>query len=316
MLPSLKALQALEAAARTGSFVAAAQELSITPAAISASIRALEAQMGRQLFLRTNRRIVPTEAAHEILPRLHTAFQELSSVSRQLGGSAPPARLTVSVPPSVALGWLSTNIHAFLDDNPDLAISIRSDEDPVVFERDRIDVRMSFGRFHYRDQVTTEVLADSAYAVCSPDFARRHALPAAADALLRVPLIHTDWGQSAATFPAWQRWFDTAGLGGHRRSNRGGLTVNSSKVALDLAIGGLGVALIQGLLVADMVERQELVIPVPQRLLLSQPYCLSVSELTTEREPVVAFEQWFRRECERCVSRLEAMTEALPNTCA
>lgn len=311
MLPSLKALQALEAAARTGSFVAAAQELSVTPAAISASIRALENQMGRQLFLRANRRIVPTEAAHEILPRLNTAFQELSSVSRQLGGSAPPARLTVSVPPSIALGWLSTHISEFLDTSPDLAISIRSDEDPVDFDRERIDLRMSFGRFHYRDQVTTEVLTDSAYPVCSPGFAQRHGLSSTADALLRAPLIHTDWGQSAATFPAWQRWFDTAGLGTHARWNQGSLMVNSSKVALDLAIGGLGLALIQGLLVADLVAQRKLVIPVPQRLLLSQPYCLCVSDLTTEREPVVAFEQWFSRECERCVRRLEAITEVL-----
>ena len=304
MSPSLKALQALEVAARTGSFVAAAEELSVTPAAISGLIRTLEAQIDRELFLRVSRRVIPTEAARELLPRLHTAFDELASVSRQLGGAAPPPRLTVSVPPSIALGWLSTHIKGFLATTRDLDISIRSDEDPVMFDRDKIDVRMSFGRFHYQDQVITDVVTDSAFAVCAPRFMQHYRLSGNADELLSVPLVHTDWGQSAATFPTWQRWFESAGIDAPMSGRKERVVVNSSKMALDLAINGVGVALIQGLLVADLLDQKQLVIPCRHTLDLSQPYCLNISNRRAEREPVALFEAWFRQECERSVARM------------
>lgn len=102
-LPSLKGLQAFEAAARAGSFVAAAEELSISAAAVSQLIRTVEEQMGRKLFHRVNRRVVLTEAGVEMLPRLTMAFQEIGSVSREVSGGAFRPRLVVSVPPSMAL---------------------------------------------------------------------------------------------------------------------------------------------------------------------------------------------------------------------
>ncbi|RVC44730.1 LysR family transcriptional regulator, partial [Mesorhizobium sp. M4B.F.Ca.ET.088.02.2.1] len=110
-LPSLKGLQAFEAAARAGSFVAAAEELSISAAAVSQLIRTVEEQMGRKLFHRVNRRVVLTEAGVEMLPRLAMAFQEIGSVSREVSGGAFRPRLVVSVPPSMAMGWLSERLY-------------------------------------------------------------------------------------------------------------------------------------------------------------------------------------------------------------
>ncbi|TIW17301.1 MAG: LysR family transcriptional regulator, partial [Mesorhizobium sp.] len=87
-LPSLRGLQAFEAAARTGSFAAAAEELSISAAAVSQLIRTVEEQMGRQLFHRINRRAVLTEAGVEMLPRLSMALREIGSVARDVSGDA------------------------------------------------------------------------------------------------------------------------------------------------------------------------------------------------------------------------------------
>ena len=110
-LPSLKGLQAFEAAARSGSFAAAAEELSISAAAVSQLIRTVEEQMGRKLFHRVNRRVVLTEAGVEMLPRLTLAFQEIGSIAR--GGDAFRPRLVISVPPSMAMGWLSERLAGF-----------------------------------------------------------------------------------------------------------------------------------------------------------------------------------------------------------
>ena len=97
-LPSMKGLQAFEAAARNGSFAAAADELSVSPAAVSQLVRALEEQIGRKLFHRVKRSVVPTEAGLEVLPRLSVAFEELDGVSRRLTGTSGRARITISVP--------------------------------------------------------------------------------------------------------------------------------------------------------------------------------------------------------------------------
>ena len=303
MTPSLKALQAVETTARTGSFVAAGQELSVTPAAVSQLVRSLERQIGRELFLRVNRGVVPSEAGREILPRLHAVFEELTVVSHQLAGTAMPTRLSVSVPPSIASGWLSRRIASFVAMSGTLDISLRGDDDPVFFERDGIDIRMSYGRFGYRGQRTSEVLLDAIHPLCSPRFLERHGPLNAPEALLERPLVHTDWGPSAATFPTWDRWFESAGIAAGERRLPRGLQVNSSKVAVDLAVEGLGVALVQGLLAAAPLERGQLVIAYPHALTLAHPYCLTLFERGLGRDPVTRFDAWFRDECAASVAR-------------
>ncbi|MFQ5438703.1 MAG: LysR family transcriptional regulator, partial [Paracoccaceae bacterium] len=137
-LPSLKGLRAFEAAARTGSFAAAAGELSVSPAAIGQLVRSLEEQIGRKLFYRVNRGITPTEAGLEILPRLSLAFDELKGVSRQITGGNSRSRLSVSAPMSVVSGWLSHRIGEFAVHHGQTDIFLRTDGDPVNFEHDKI----------------------------------------------------------------------------------------------------------------------------------------------------------------------------------
>lgn len=151
--PSLKGLQAFEAAARTGSFAAAAEELSVSAAAVSQLIRTVEEQMGRKLFHRVNRRVVLTEAGVEMLPRLTMAFQEIGSVARQL------------------------------------------------------DIRLSYGP-HYREHPTEDIVQDAVYPVCAPGLADT----IKPEGLASLPLIHTGWGPTGASFPSWHNWFEAAGI--------------------------------------------------------------------------------------------------------
>ena len=295
-LPTLKGLQAFEVAARTGSFAAAAEELSVSPAAVSQLIRALETQVGRRLFHRVKRGVAPTEAALEILPRLSAAFEELQDLSGRLSGSGGPARITISVPPSVATGWLSTRIAGFVATHGTHTLSIRGEEDPVAFDRDAIDLRLSYGRFHYREHDTEAMVTDTAFPVCSPGFLDRHGPFETVEQVARVPLIHTDWGPAAATFPTWRSWFEAAG--GPFEPHAGqGLTANSSKAALDLALGGLGLALSQGFFAAQPIADGRLVRPLEQALVLAHPYCLTVPERSARRPGVLAFKDWLMGEC-------------------
>ena len=290
-LPSLKGLQAFESAARTGSFASAASDLSVSPAAVSQLVRALEDQLGRKLFHRINRGIVLSEAGLEILPRVSAAFEELQAVGRQLSDSAPRARLTVSVPPSVATGWLSARIARFAESYGPNDISIRGEEDPVALDRDLIDIRLSYGRLYHQANETEEIVTDAVHPVCAPAFLARHGPFKSAAQLLDVPLIHTDWGPSAPTFPSWRRWFEAAGVAPDHRAERG-TTANSSKVATDLAVNGLGVALIQGLFASDPMAAGSLVPAIDRSLILDQPYCLAIPQRRAQSPVVSAFRQW------------------------
>ncbi|MBZ9669405.1 LysR substrate-binding domain-containing protein [Mesorhizobium sp. ES1-3] len=294
--PSLKGLQAFEAAARAGSFAAAAEELSVSAAAVSQLIRTLEEQMGRKLFQRVNRRVVLTEAGAEMLPRLTVAFQEIGSVSRELGGDAFRPRLVVSVPPSMAMGWLSQRLAGFVASHGAADISLRGEDDPVPF-RELIDIRLSYGP-HYREHPTEDIARDAVYPVCAPKLAGL--IKAGGEPLAGLPLIHTDWGPTGASFPSWRNWFEATGAQPGRAVRRG-LSANSSRAALDLAISGLGVALAQGIYCAEAVEDGRLVRPAASAIALRQPYCLAIPERSARRDVVAAFRDWLIDECQRAV---------------
>ena len=295
-LPSLRGLQAFEAAARTGSFAAAADELSVSAAAVSQLIRTVEEQLGRKLFHRVNRRAVLTEAGVEMLPRLSMAFREIGSVARDVGGDAFRPRLVISVPPSMAMGWLSERLAGFVAGHGAADISLRGDDDPVPFDHELIDIRLSYGP-HYREHPTEEIVRDAVYPVCAPTLSGA----TRSDGLAGLPLIHTDWGPTGASFPSWRNWFEAAGSEPDRAIQRG-LSANSSRAALDLAISGLGVALAQGIYCAQALEDGKLVRPAAQSLELRQPYCLTIPERSARRDIVGAFREWLVEECVRAVN--------------
>ncbi|MBZ9674880.1 LysR substrate-binding domain-containing protein [Mesorhizobium sp. ES1-1] len=307
-LPSLKGLQAFEAAARTGSFATAAEELSVSAAAISQLIRTIEEQTGRKLFHRVNRRVVLTEAGLEMLPRLTLAFQEIGSVSRELGGAAFRPRLVVSVPPSMAMGWLSQRLAGFVASHGAADISLRGEDDPVPFDRELIDIRLSYGP-HYREHPTEEIARDAVYAACAPRLVG--AIEANESSVAELPLIHTDWGPTGAAFPSWRHWFEAAGIE-PRGPARRGLSANSSRAALDLAIAGLGATLAQGVYCAEALENGRLVGASPTTISLRQPYCLTIPERSAKRDVVAAFRVWLINECQQAVGSPALRAKSTP----
>ncbi len=288
---SLKALQAFEAAARNGSFVAAAQELSITPAAVSQLIRNLEDQVGRKLFDRVNRSINLTEAGLEIQPHVSTAFNELNQVAHKLKSNRPARRLVISIPSSVAVGWLSQKIPDFTAQYGQVDFSLRGEEDPVSFDKDAIDIRMTYGKFFYPDIETRAIMTDAVFPACSPAFVNKHGPFKQAGDLLKAPLIHTDWGPSSAAFPSWRDWFSSNGLPASGQTDSG-LIANYSKTAIDLAVGGLGIVLCQGMLASTYLQERSLIRIHEHALKLSQPYCLTIPKNKQSRQIVMDFKAW------------------------
>ena len=135
-LPPLNALRAFEAAARHGSFAKAADELAVTPAAISQQIRLLEADLGVTLFRRLPRGLVVTEAARRSLPELGKAFAYLQRAVEGVRGDSLAGPLVISAIPSFAARWVAPRLGSFITAYPEIEVTLRTELRNADFARE------------------------------------------------------------------------------------------------------------------------------------------------------------------------------------
>src|SRR6185295_13896635 len=148
-LPPLSALRAFEAAARHMSFSRAADELHVTPAAISHQIHALEEDLGVRLFHRMNRSIELTASARILLPGLSEAFAGIQSSVRRLRAHNDTGTLTVTSSPSVAAKWLVLRLHRFQEQYPEIDARISATDDVVDLTKGDFDIAIRYGSGKY-----------------------------------------------------------------------------------------------------------------------------------------------------------------------
>ena len=285
-LPPLKALRAFECAARTGSYVEAADELGVTPAAVSQQVRKLEAYYDRQLFTRYNNRILLTDAGIRIYMTLGPPLQELAQKNTQLLGAPGSASLVVSVLPSLAQTWFTRQLSRYTRLNPLGSVQTRVEEDPVDFVKDRIDLRITYGNQLYRDFERRLLFQDVVLPMCSPAFAESQSLTAASLSSLPDSLfIHVDWGVNYASHPGWSDWFQLNGIERKPVVTRG-QRVSMSSVALDYAASGLGVVLGQRELAQVHLQQEKLVVVSESSLPLGQAYYAVYAHATQRRSQI------------------------------
>lgn len=197
-LPPLNALRAFEAAARTGGYVAAAEELGVSPAAVSQQVRNLEDFLGKQLFRRFNNRVLLTDAGQVVFAGASDALQSISALTEQVMSGGTRSRLVISVITSVAERWLEPRLAAFALKEKALRIELRVESDPVDFARHDIDLRICYGTNIYPEMNTIRLFQDEVLPLCSPIYLERNA-NAKMQGMDGVPdddLIHTSWGPS------------------------------------------------------------------------------------------------------------------------
>lgn len=273
-LPPLNALRAFEAAARLGSYVGAAGELNVSPAAISQHIRNLEDFLGKHLFTRLNNRVALTDAGEEIFENIHRAFEEIARSTARAMGARPRSRLVISALASLTECWLAPQLAQFTARYPDFRFELRIEADPVDFGRGEVDLRLTYGTLRYDAMHSQLLFRDELAAFAAPAYAARRGLTMTDD-LAAVPeedLISTDWGADFGSRASWADWFTAQG--GGRSITRAGHQVSHSSTALDLAARGLGVALGQRRLAAEKVAEGRLIQLSPHVLPLGHAYHL------------------------------------------
>jgi len=261
--PPLNALRAFEAAARHLSLTKAAQELNVTPGAISHQIRGLETLLGVELFERRARSIALTPAGKLLHPGVQTGLLYIREAVANIQSAGQERILVVSTPPGLTSKWLAPRLYRFANSYPEIDARISSSLNNANFTTDGVDVAVRNLPSDPRSDpaLVIEKLVELSFVpVCSPRVIERHGPLRTAKALARAPLIHDDTLASRAAVPTWVDWFRAAGIEGVNVTR--GLRFNSSDHALDAASEGAGVLLAHDLLAYDDLRTGRLIIPV------------------------------------------------------
>jgi LysR family glycine cleavage system transcriptional activator len=290
----LNALRAFEAAARNLSFKAAAEELGVTPAALSYQIRNLEDLLAVALFDRHNRAVSLTPAAERIFPGVHDGFQRLTQAVDELDKPDDENVLVISVGPAFAAKWLTPRLTRFLEQHPDIDPRISAVLRKADFDLEQIDAAVRFGYGNFPGLVTTKLLQETVTPMCSPDLLKgRLPLNTPAD-LARHALIHDDSLLPFEGAPGWADWLTAAGVDGVDVSR--GLHFNHADLALDSAIGGTGIVLGRSVLAARDLQLGRLVCPFDIELPVTPAFYLVYPHKLPERPKIAAFRHWLMEE--------------------
>jgi LysR family transcriptional regulator, glycine cleavage system transcriptional activator len=302
-LPPLNALRAFEVIARHLSFARAAEELHVTPAALSHQIRALEEQLGTALFHRFARAIELTDAGRLIYPGLHAGFESLRGAMAQLERDRSGNVLVISATVGLSAKWLMPRLWRFLRAHPDIDARVAASMKCADFAADGVDVAIRLSK-QIDSGLHAERLSDDAMLpVCSPRLLEQ-GLHGAAD-LARFPLIHYDVPTSMYAPPLWADWFAAAGLQGTDATR--GLKVNVADHALDAAVAGAGVSLSFKLIASDDVHAGRLVCPFGPELPLAYGYHFVCPKGHETRPKVRAFRDWLFAEMAETKARWAAL---------
>ncbi len=291
ILPPLNALKAFEAAARCGSFALAAEEQGVTPAAISQLVKKLENFLGKTLFTRFNNRIQLTDAGQSVFAGVTPALHEIAETITRVSRSPSRRKLAISVIPSVAECWLLPALPRFLAKHPRLRVDVRIEEETADILMQGVDIRIGYGRSALSEATVHELFTDHVQPMCSPSFLASKGGRITFTSSLSNDLIHTNWGSSFGSNPGWRDWF-AVHVPGQRVELAAGHAVNASRIALQLARDGLGIALGQQFLAQREIASGELVVLSEKSLPLGQSHTMAYPPAKARQPDVMAVRDW------------------------
>jgi len=311
-LPPLNALRVFEAAARHLSFKEAANELSITQAAVSHQIKSLEDYLGVQLFKRAARGVQLTEAARACLPKLREGFDALAAAVETIHVRADETDLQITAPPVFTARWLMPRLADFAKREPKIDVRVVSsskmvdagalDQPAITVQFDlrseSSGVEIHLGGGDYPGHRADKLFHVSTIAVASPDLVKgKPGLREPAD-LAHHTLLHDDAMDLVAQGHAWEKWLEVAGVADKVDGTRGP-HFSSNILSLEAASQKLGVALaLRPLVDADLASGR-LCAPFKVALTPQSAYYLICPEVISERPAVVAFRRWLLSQAEK-----------------
>lgn len=285
-LPPLTALRAFEAAGRHMSFAKAAEELHVTPAALSFQIKSLENHLGAPVFRRLNRAVELTDAGRALLPSMSQGFDALRSGWSAARRVTDTNTLVVTAGPAFTSKWLAPRLFHFAQAHPEIELRFSASLKIMDFQRDEVDVAIRFGPGRDDGFFSRAIFDEWTTPVMTPSLAEHLTAP---QDLARATLLHTNDTIEMARQADWAVWFRAAGLG---EVPKGGPQFTLPDNAIDVAIGGGGVALGRISLCYNALAEGRLVAPFPLALKTDSHYRFVCPKGSEERPQVAAFLDW------------------------
>ena len=285
-LPPLNAMRVFEAAARHKSFVRAAEELHVTPAAISQQIKLLEDDLGVVLFKR-GKTLTLSESSSAVLSLVSDAFDQLERAMMKVRADRVAEPLVVSAPPAFAARWLISRLDDFHECHPAVELHLLATRRLVDFSIEDVDVAIRFGIVDFPDLHVKRLMPEMIVLVAAPSLAK--SIKTAAD-LARSSLLEDDCQIKNGAFPDWETWLSTLGVDNiplHIRRFSG-----DTNLAIQAAVNGLGVALAWHSLVVDDLAAGRLARVLDHSIPTSLGFYLVMPEKRATLDKVVAFQTW------------------------
>lgn len=284
-LPPLNPLRVFESAARHLSFTRASQELHITQGAVSHQIKALESWLGFNLFERRAGQLQLTRGGELYGAALSGAFAQIVRATQDLVSTGSKQVLTVRGHTTLFLRWLIPLLPAFQSAYPDINVRLTASVEGVDFKRDNADIGIVYGDGPWDGLRNDLLFSDELTPVMAPELAARLPRPCTTEALLELPLLHSNRRPQH-----WPDWIQLAGAS--RKLAVGDMFYEDLSVIYQCATEGLGVALGQlRYLEKDLIQGR-LVAPHPLVLRRRRGYHLVCPEPRADDGKIVCFRQW------------------------
>lgn len=248
-LPSLSALAVFEASARHASFKLAAQELNVTPGAVSRQIKLVEQELGTALFLRNGRGVQLTSSGEDLFRVLASAFSRTSDAVRAIRQGNATCNATVACSDAFAAMWLLPRMPDFWRRYPTITVDHVIWENTSNFRRGDVELRIRFGLGQWVGETAELLFDDCIYPVCSPAFAQQHQGAGIAD-LADLPLLNVEWTETD-----WVSWEQALLRSGVLARAVRGRRFGKFSIALQAAIADQGLVIGWHRLVGPLVEQ-------------------------------------------------------------
>ncbi|MBV7522521.1 transcriptional regulator GcvA [Ensifer sp. ENS12] len=283
-LPPLNALKAFEAAARHLSVKMAADELCVTPGAVSQMLKSLETHLGVKLFERVTRGIYLTDAGRDYLPAVRNAFRQIAEASRRVMAANDNGMLTVSVTPFFASAWLVPRLKSFQEINPEIDLQIVASSALADFSRGSVDVAVRHGIGRYPGLRSDHVVTVEMVVVAAPALVDRLGTPRCAADLVRWPHVHD------ADRKGWSLWFQANGVEEFRSPR--GPSFDDSSLILTAILSGQGAGLLPAAMIAAELAGGDLVQLLDATVIDEFAYYLVCPEHAQNNPKIAAFRDW------------------------
>ncbi len=296
-LPSLRAIEVFEAVGRTGSVSRAAEELGVSPSAVTQQIHALEKHLGVRLVQRSGRGIELTSWGAMYQGRIAVGFQHLRRAQEDVERARRSRHIVVSALPSLATKWLGSLLFDWKRREPDASVLVKGLDNEPKLDGVEADFRISYGQRRRGYSRYVHLFTDHVIVVASPRLLERVGPMRQPRDLRKQTLLWIDWGADHQSPPTWRDWFPSVGVAGDRLKSE--LTFSLSGAAIDAAIEGRGFALAQYSMVASALSQGTLTQVFREGLPLPESYFLAWNGAALDTPIGAAFHAWLIGEARR-----------------